>query len=264
MAQATARGGARRPREQQEPRQPFTVKLSAAERAKMADAADRAGDGAGRLAVRDGDGRGRAPGAPVPEMHREMLAELIRVRGLVRRAGVNLNQAVARLNATGEPGPDLEPAAAYCMRVLATSTRPPSRSAGGCHDRPGPGAGQQARQAAVVPVRAGQGVRARQSAPGLGLVPSGRGGAAAAPGRAPGFPPADRAAAAAGGRWPGPGPRPTRCGTASVRAAPEDPDLGDGAWMRIAAEVMDRTGLSRRGEEDEGVRWVAVRHFPIK
>ena len=30
--------------------------------------------------------------------------------------------------------------------------------------------------------------------------------------------------------------------------------------MRIAAEIMDRTGLSRHGEEDEGVRWVAVHH----
>src|SRR5207248_4192512 len=33
-----------------------------------------------------------------------------------------------------------------------------------------------------------------------------------------------------------------------VRAAPDDPNLGDGAWMRIAEEVMHRTGLSRRGE----------------
>ncbi|MGH3188214.1 MAG: relaxase/mobilization nuclease domain-containing protein [Streptosporangiaceae bacterium] len=46
----------------------------------------------------------------------------------------------------------------------------------------------------------------------------------------------------------------------AVRAAPGDPDLGDGAWMRIAAEIMDRTGLSRYGEEDEGVRWVAMHH----
>ena len=45
-----------------------------------------------------------------------------------------------------------------------------------------------------------------------------------------------------------------------VRAAPDDPNLGDGAWMRIAEEVMHRTGLSRRGEEDEGVPWVAVHH----
>ena len=46
----------------------------------------------------------------------------------------------------------------------------------------------------------------------------------------------------------------------TVRAAPGDPDLGDGAWMRIAAEIMHRTGLSRYGEEDDGVRWAAVHH----
>jgi hypothetical protein len=46
----------------------------------------------------------------------------------------------------------------------------------------------------------------------------------------------------------------------AVRAAPGDPDLGDGTWMRIAAEIMHRTGLSQRGEEHRGVRWVAVHH----
>ena len=45
-----------------------------------------------------------------------------------------------------------------------------------------------------------------------------------------------------------------------IRAAPGDPELGDDAWMRIAREIMHRTGLSRYGEEDEGVRWVAVHH----
>ncbi len=45
-----------------------------------------------------------------------------------------------------------------------------------------------------------------------------------------------------------------------VRAAPGDPDLGDGASMRIAAEVMHRTGLSRHGEQDQAVPWVAVHH----
>jgi hypothetical protein len=45
-----------------------------------------------------------------------------------------------------------------------------------------------------------------------------------------------------------------------IRAAPGDPELGDGAWMRIAGEVMHRTGLSRYGEEGQGVRWVAVHH----
>lgn len=45
-----------------------------------------------------------------------------------------------------------------------------------------------------------------------------------------------------------------------VRAAPGDPDLGAGAWQAITAELMHRTGLSEYGEEDKGVRWVAVHH----
>jgi hypothetical protein len=49
-----------------------------------------------------------------------------------------------------------------------------------------------------------------------------------------------------------------------LRAAPEDTDLGNGAWHDITACVMDRTGLSVLGREHEGVRWIAVRHFPIK
>jgi len=119
VAQATARGGARRPRAQQEePRRPVTVKLSAEERAKMADAADRAGMALAAWLCETGMDAAEHRAVPVPKMYREMLAELVRVRGLVRRAGVNLNQAVAQLNATGQPGPDLEPGAAYCARVL--------------------------------------------------------------------------------------------------------------------------------------------------
>jgi hypothetical protein len=45
----------------------------------------------------------------------------------------------------------------------------------------------------------------------------------------------------------------------SVRAAPEDRMLSDAEWARVAAGVMERTGLARRGDES-GVRWVAVRH----
>jgi len=45
-----------------------------------------------------------------------------------------------------------------------------------------------------------------------------------------------------------------------LRAAPGDPPLGDGAWMEISARVMDRTGLSERGREPDGVRWIAVYH----
>ena len=47
---------------------------------------------------------------------REALAELICASGLVRRIGVNLNQAVARLNATGQRSGDLLPYAAESLR----------------------------------------------------------------------------------------------------------------------------------------------------
>ena len=53
-------------------------------------------------------------------------------------------------------------------------------------------------------------------------------------------------------------PRPVwRC---AMRAAPEDRMLSDDEWAAIAHDVMDRTGLSPCGQEDEAVRWVAVRH----
>jgi hypothetical protein len=48
---------------------------------------------------------------------REALGELMAAAGLVRRVGTNLNQAVVRLNATGQPGDDLIPAAQFCLRV---------------------------------------------------------------------------------------------------------------------------------------------------
>jgi hypothetical protein len=48
----------------------------------------------------------------------------------------------------------------------------------------------------------------------------------------------------------------------SMRAAPEDKLLSDEEWAQVAADVMHRTGLSERGGEDDGVRWVVVRHGP--
>lgn len=36
--------------------------------------------------------------------------------------------------------------------------------------------------------------------------------------------------------------------------------LSDEEWAAIAHDVMDRTGLARSGEEDDAVRWIAVRH----
>jgi hypothetical protein len=60
--------------------------------------------------------RGGANGAGVPM--RETLMELMAAAGLVRRIGTNLNQAVARLHATGQQGEDLLPSAQFCVRVI--------------------------------------------------------------------------------------------------------------------------------------------------
>ena len=46
----------------------------------------------------------------------------------------------------------------------------------------------------------------------------------------------------------------------AMRAAPDDRMLSDDEWAAIAHEVMHRTGLSPYGQEDEAVRWIAVRH----
>ena len=53
---------------------------------------------------------------PADAPTRQALTELIRAAGLVRRIGVNLNQAVAKLNTTGQRSGDLLPYAAECVR----------------------------------------------------------------------------------------------------------------------------------------------------
>jgi hypothetical protein len=45
-----------------------------------------------------------------------------------------------------------------------------------------------------------------------------------------------------------------------ARAAPTDRMLSDREWQEVAADIMHRTDLACRGEEDDAVRWVAVRH----
>ena len=47
-----------------------------------------------------------------------------------------------------------------------------------------------------------------------------------------------------------------------VRAAPGDRLLSDAEWGQLARDIMDRTGLAPHGQDDEAVRWVAVRHAP--
>jgi hypothetical protein len=45
-----------------------------------------------------------------------------------------------------------------------------------------------------------------------------------------------------------------------ARAAPGDRMLSDDEWARVAGEIMHRTGLAPRQEQDNAVRWVAIRH----
>jgi hypothetical protein len=79
-------------------------------------AAGRAGLARGAYAAQAALATARGEGTPAGAPLREALAELIRSAGLVRRAGVNLNQAVAKLNATGQRSGDLLPYAADSAR----------------------------------------------------------------------------------------------------------------------------------------------------
>jgi len=117
VSRSSGNGGMRRPRGQDR-RHRVTVRLSDGELAALSAAAGRAGLALSAYLAQAGMDAAEHRAAPVETVQREALGELIRAAGLVRRAGVNLNQAVARLNATGTPGPDLEPAAAYCMQVV--------------------------------------------------------------------------------------------------------------------------------------------------
>src|ERR1700735_555157 len=108
--------GSRRPR--QRAGRPYRVhfSLTASEFAALEEAAGRAGLARGAYAAQvvlpHVQGVGAGPDAP----RREALRELIRAAGLVRRIGVNLNQAVAKLNATGQRTGDLLPCAMESLR----------------------------------------------------------------------------------------------------------------------------------------------------
>ena len=60
----------------------------------------------------------RANGGPLGnrESLRQALIELMRAAGLIRRIGTNINQAVAKLNATGQPPGNLPGYAAGTIR----------------------------------------------------------------------------------------------------------------------------------------------------
>jgi hypothetical protein len=88
------------------------------ELAELDEAAGQAGLARGAFAAEVTMAAARGRSARISAPLREALIELMSAAGLVRRIGTNLNQAVARLNATGQRGEDLLPAAQFCARVI--------------------------------------------------------------------------------------------------------------------------------------------------
>jgi hypothetical protein len=119
FAVSTVDGMRRRRSRQAEPR-PRTVQFSLSEQeyAEMSEAAARSGLARGAFAAEATLATVRGSQARVWSPLHTALAELMAAAGLARRVGTNLNQAVARLNATGERGEDLAAAAQFCARVI--------------------------------------------------------------------------------------------------------------------------------------------------
>jgi hypothetical protein len=92
--------------------------LTEEELADLDEAAGRAGLARGAFAAEVTMAAARGVQAKAGSPLREALVELIAAAGLVRRIGTNLNQAVARLNVTGQRGEDLLPAIQMCVRVI--------------------------------------------------------------------------------------------------------------------------------------------------
>jgi hypothetical protein len=85
---------------------------------EVSGAAERSGLARGAFAAEVTLAAARGVQARAASPLREALGELMTAAGLVARIGTNLNQAVARLNATGQRGEDLMPAAQFCARVI--------------------------------------------------------------------------------------------------------------------------------------------------
>ncbi len=106
----------RRPR--QDARRPRTVRfdLTDEEFAELEQAAGRAGLAKGAYAAEAALSAARGTVIEPDTLSREALGELIRASGLVRKIGGLLNQAVAKLNATGQRPAELVPCAQACLR----------------------------------------------------------------------------------------------------------------------------------------------------
>lgn len=114
----TSRGGpqrSRRPRDGGR-RHKVEFRLNDEELELLEEAASRSGRARGAHAAEITMAALRGGPAADTVALREALRELYRAAGLIRRIGVNLNQAVAKLNATGQRSGDLLPYAAESIR----------------------------------------------------------------------------------------------------------------------------------------------------
>jgi len=106
----------RRPREEAARSRSVLLRLTEEEFAELEAAAGRARLAKGAYAAEAALSAARGRAAEPDTVLREALGELIRAAGLVRRIGVNLNQAVAALNSTGQRPGELDVCARICMR----------------------------------------------------------------------------------------------------------------------------------------------------
>ena len=118
MAEGGSRGaqGSRRPRQQARRGYRVEFTLTADEFAALAEAAGRARLARGAYAAQVVHAHVNGGGTGPEAVDREALGELIAAAGLVRKIGVLLNQAVTKLNATGQRSGDLLACAEACMR----------------------------------------------------------------------------------------------------------------------------------------------------
>lgn len=110
----------RRPKAQVRRDRTIRFGLTDAEYDAVTAAAAEVGLANGAYAARTVLAAARGTGVAADEPLRQVLGELVRASGLVRRIGVNLNQAVARLNATGQPPGNLT---AYARESLRRADR---------------------------------------------------------------------------------------------------------------------------------------------
>ena len=106
----------RRPREEAPRSRTVRFDLTEKEFAELEEAAGRAGLAKGAYAAEAALSAARGTAAEPDTVLREALVELMRAAGLVRRIGVLLNQAVAKLNATGQRPGELANVAEACLR----------------------------------------------------------------------------------------------------------------------------------------------------